>query len=109
MRRFLAAWGPPLFATVLVASSVSGATWCVLGSHWLAVPFPLIAAVVALIASLVDLEEGGPSRRRTKVACSSCYVKELDLAAVTKDRDELREALATLQLEPASNDKGRAL
>ena len=111
MRRWLYVWGPDLFGALLTSTSISGATWCVLGTHWFLMPFPVAGALVAFFACFHDLCEHGPRDREVKLDRSERELVTFNarLAAVTKDRDELRDTLATLQLEPAPNDKGRAV
>lgn len=103
MRRFLAAWGPPMFGGAVTSGSVTAATWAGLGGHFLYMPAALLVAIVSAIACLVDiLDNDGPEHRGDKVTrtikCAACAAIDLKLAAVTRDRDELRQALVVLDV-----------
>lgn len=97
-------WGPDLVGGAIAIGSVTGAVALGLAVHYVAMT-PLIAvAVVAFFATCFgDMLDDGPRDRRRALEAQPCahcvsYRRQLDDA--NKDRDELREALATLSLPP---------
>lgn len=102
MSAWLRVWGPNLAGASVATGAATGAAACMAASHAL-FAIPLIAtSFVAAFASIGDLIFEGPlDRRRTlniKDDCDRCKSLASNLAAIKKDRDELREAIITLQL-----------
>lgn len=102
VRRWLFLWGPPLFALALSAGSCMTAAAVVEAGHSIAsVPF-WVTMTVSFFVALTDIlpDSWGDRRKRRLVAypCKACVLIDRKLASVTKDRDELREALAVLRL-----------
>ena len=106
MRRFLRVWGPNVVGLGAVCCGIEGIVWCALGSHWYVMVPSVLTTVVGFFATLGDLLFDGPPDRRTALGaepCSGCVTAARRLACVTKDRDELREALAVLQIEATTS------
>lgn len=104
MRRWLVAWGPPLFGLALSTGAAMGAAALALGGYVIPTIPCVVTAGVALIYSLWDVaSDSSPSRsgpavrgeafddEQDRKPCASC-------AALRRDRDELREAIAVLEL-----------
>lgn len=103
-------WGPPLFGAMLATGSIMGCVACASVGRWVLFVPCLIGGLVATVASIDDaLTSPGQLTRVARLAdnpCRMCAAKDARLAAVTRDRDELREAIMTLQLPPDPG-KGR--
>lgn len=109
MRKWLHAWGPTLAGGAIATGAGTGAVALGLAHCFVALVPCVAVALVATLATLIgDIGEGGPARRRDKAPCSACYVAGLRLGEVTKDRDELREALTTLSLDGVPDPSGKA-
>ena len=111
MRRWLYVWWVPLLGLALSTSGTMSAVALVEAGHGLASMPCIVTAVIAIGVAFIDImpESWGHTRRMNidPRPCGSCMCINTahestlrTLAAVTKDRDELREALVTLQLEP---------
>ena len=106
MRRFLVVWGPDLVGGALATGCGMGVVACGMAARWLFLVPAMeghAESAAATVKDLIDIPSTGPARREDAFDshCKMCVAKDQRLAAVTKDRDELREALLTLQLEPA--------
>lgn len=104
MRRWLYVWGPSLIGAALATGA--GTVGAALGTagHYVAMAPLIVLATVATIVSIVDSACGSETRRRRldDVPCRACVAIDKRLAAVTKDRDELRAAILVLDVPKES-------
>lgn len=106
MKRWLYVWGPPVLGFLVVTGGVTAAVALGLAHCWVAVVPAIGVSCIAFFWSITDLASDGDVRRAKKLKaqpCEFCVVIGRILAVVTKDRDELREAI--LVLEPVSEPR----
>lgn len=91
-------WGPTLIgAAFFTAATTALAELATTGHHVAVVPC-VICSAASFFMTMGDLLFDGVADRRKNVGCADCESCRYILAAVTRDRDELREALVVLRL-----------
>ena len=102
MKRWLYVWWVPLLGLALATGSAMGGAALADAHRGLASVPCWVTMVVSFGVAFVDIlpESWGYDRRLAlaKRPCEGCAAIDRRLVAVTKDRNELREALATLAL-----------
>lgn len=104
-----------VFFAQIVGTTLSTGSWMVfaatVGTHpFLCVPFAVfgsLSALIAVITAIIKMDKlmGNHTltdldwKRYKEISCNRCFALQTSLNAMTRDRDETRQALISLKID----------